>query len=133
VFRVLELFILLLALLIAYNATSINADERARERATLFAFGLPLRRVVILEATEGVLIGALGTAVGVGVGLLVVRWVVTTTMRTTMPDMGHDVVISAGTVAIAFALGMLAVAIVPLLTVRRLRRMDIPGTLRVVE
>jgi putative ABC transport system permease protein len=50
-----------------------------------------------------------------------------------MPDMGLDVVISAGTVAIAFALGMLAVAIVPLLTVRRLRRMDIPGTLRVVE
>ena len=33
----LELFILVLALLDAYNATSINADERARERATLFA------------------------------------------------------------------------------------------------
>jgi putative ABC transport system permease protein len=133
VFRVLELFILFLAVLIAYNATSINADERARERATLFAFGLPLRRVVALETAEGVLIGALGTAVGVGVGVLVVRWVVTTTMRTTMPDLGLDVAISAGTVVIAIALGMLAVAIAPLLTLRRLRRMDIPGTLRVVE
>jgi putative ABC transport system permease protein len=133
VFRVLELFILLLAILIAYNATSINADERARERATLFAFGLPLRRVVTLEVAEGVLIGALGTAFGVGAGLLVVRWVVTSTMRTTMPDMGLDVAISAGTVVTAIALGVLAVAIAPLLTVRRLRRMDIPGTLRVVE
>jgi putative ABC transport system permease protein len=133
VFRVLELFILLLAVLIAYNATSINADERARERATLFAFGLPLRRVVALETAEGVLIGALGTAVGVGVGVLVVRWVVTTTMRTTMPDLGLDVAISAGTVVTAIALGVLAVAIAPLLTLRRLRRMDIPGTLRVVE
>jgi putative ABC transport system permease protein len=67
------------------------------------------------------------------VGVLVVRWVVTTTMRTTMPDLGLDVAISAGTVVIAIALGMLAVAIAPLLTLRRLRRMDIPGTLRVVE
>jgi putative ABC transport system permease protein len=133
VFRVLELFILLLAVLIAYNAASINADERARERATLFAFGLPLRRVVALETAEGVLIGALGTAIGVGVGLLVVRWVVTTTLRTTMPDMGLDVVISVGTIVTAVALGVLAVAIAPLLTLRRLRRMDIPGTLRVVE
>ena len=40
IFQVLELFILVLAVLIAYNATSINADERARERATLFAFGM---------------------------------------------------------------------------------------------
>jgi putative ABC transport system permease protein len=133
VFRVLELFILLLAILIAYNATSINADERARERATLFAFGLPLRRVVALETAEGVLIGALGTAIGVGLGLLMVRWVITTTLRTTMPDMGLDVVISAGTIVTAIGLGVLAVAIAPLLTVRRLRRMDIPGTLRVVE
>jgi putative ABC transport system permease protein len=133
VFRVLELFILLLAVLIAYNATSINADERARERATLFAFGLPLRRVVALEVAEGVLIGALGTAFGLGVGLLVVRWVVTSTMRTTMPDLGLDVAISTETVITAIVLGVLAVAIAPLLTVRRLRRMDIPGTLRVVE
>ena len=44
IFQVLELFILVLALLIAYNATSINADERARERATLFAFGMRPRR-----------------------------------------------------------------------------------------
>ena len=46
IFQVAEGFILLLVLLIAYNATSINADERARERATLFAFGLPVRRVM---------------------------------------------------------------------------------------
>ncbi|HEX6418281.1 MAG TPA: FtsX-like permease family protein [Acidimicrobiales bacterium] len=133
VFRVLQLFILLLALLIAYNATSINAEERRRERATLFAFGLPLRRVVALETAEGVLIGALGAALGVGAGLLAVRWVIDSTASSTMPDLGMDVVVSGGTVAAAAVLGLLAVAIAPLLTVRRLRRMDIPGTLRVVE
>jgi putative ABC transport system permease protein len=133
IFQVLQVFILFLAVLIAYNATSINADERARERATLFAFGLRLRRVVGLETAEGLLIGLLGTAAGVGVGLLVVRWIVLGTVRTTMPDMGIDVVISGATVVTAVVLGGLAVAIAPLLTVRRLRRMDIPGTLRVVE
>jgi len=133
VFQAMQLFILLLAVLIAYNATSINADERARERATLFAFGLPLRRVLALETAEGLLIGLLGTAVGVGLGQLVVRWIVTSTLRTTMPDMGLDVVVSSTTILTAIVLGLLAVGLAPLLTIRRLRRMDIPGTLRVVE
>ena len=133
VFRILELFILVLALLIAYNATSINADERARERATLFAFGLPVRRVLRLETVEGLLTGLLGTAIGVAAGLLLNRWIVTSTLETTMPDMSMDVVVSTGTVLTAVALSVIAVGIAPLLTSRRLRRMDIPGTLRVVE
>jgi putative ABC transport system permease protein len=133
VFRVLQVFIVVLALLIAYNAASINADERARERATLFAFGLPLRRVLALETAEGALLGALGTAVGVAVGLLVVRWVIATTVSSTMPEIGMDVAVSGGTVVAAVLLGVVAVAVAPLLTARRLRHMDIPGTLRVVE
>ena len=43
---------LLLALLIAFNATSIATDERAREHATMFAFGLPRRAVVAMAMTE---------------------------------------------------------------------------------
>jgi putative ABC transport system permease protein len=133
IFQVLELFILVLAMLIAYNATSINADERARERATLFAFGMPRRRVLGLETVEGLMIGLLGTALGIGAGLFLNRWIITSTMNTTMPDMSMDVVVSAGTVLTALALSVIAVGIAPLLTSRRLRRMDIPGTLRVVE
>ena len=74
------------------------------------------------------MIGLLGTAVGVGAGLLLNRWIITSTMSTTMPDMALDIVISAGTVLTAIAFGMIAVAIAPLFTARRLRRMDIPGT-----
>jgi putative ABC transport system permease protein len=133
VFRVLEVFILVLALLIAYNATSINADERARERATLFAFGLPVRRVLGLETAEGLLVGLLGTGAGVGIGVVVVRWVTQNVARTTMPDMGLDVALSPETLLTAIVMGVLSVGLAPLLTLRRLRRMDIPGTLRVVE
>ena len=133
IFRVLEMFILLLAVLITYNATSINADERARERATLFAFGLPVWKVIALEIAEGLIYGILGTAVGVALGGLIVRWVTTSVMATTMPELGMEVVVSGSTLALAVAMGVLAVAVAPLLTVRRLRRMDVPGTLRVVE
>jgi putative ABC transport system permease protein len=133
VFRVLQVFILGLALLMAYNTTSINADERARERATLFAFGLPLRRVIGLETAEGLIYGIAGTAIGMGVGLLVVRWVTTSVLSTTVPDMSVDVTVASGTFASAVVLGIAAVALAPLLTLRRLRRMDIPGTLRTVE
>jgi putative ABC transport system permease protein len=133
VFRVLEAFILLLALLIAYNATSINADERARERATMFAFGLPVRKVIGLEIVEGLLYGLLGTAIGVGAGSLIVRWVTTSVISTTMPEMGMEVVVSGSTLLTAVVMGVVAVAVAPLLTIRKLRRMDVPGTLRVVE
>ena len=57
--------ILLLALLIAYSAASINTDERRREHATLFAFGLRVRRVLRMEVVEALLVGTLGTAIGV--------------------------------------------------------------------
>jgi putative ABC transport system permease protein len=133
VFRVLEGFILVLALLIAYNATSINADERARERATLFAFGFPVRRMLGLETAEGLLVGLLGTGAGVAMGLVVVRWVTNNVARTTMPDIGLHVALSGETVLTAVLLGVVAVGLAPLLTLRRLRRMDIPGTLRVIE
>jgi putative ABC transport system permease protein len=61
------------------------------------------------------------------------RWIISSTWSTTMPDVGLDIVVSASTVLTAVALGVIAVAVAPLLTIRRLRRMDIPGTLRVVE
>ncbi len=133
ILRVLEAFMLLLALLIAYNATSINADERRRERATLFAFGLPVRRVLVLEVVECALYGLLGTAVGVLVGRWIHRWLMTSLLQSTMPDMRLDVVIRGSTNLTAVVVGVLAVAAAPLLTLRRLRRMDVPGTLRVVE
>jgi putative ABC transport system permease protein len=133
VFRVLQAFLVVLALLIASNAASINADERARERATLFAFGLSPRRVIALETAEGAIIGALATAAGVAVGQLVLRWVIATSVSTTMPDIGMAVVVSGGTLLVAAVLGIVAVAAGPLFTVRRLHRMNIPATLRVVE
>lgn len=133
VFRVAEGFILTLVLLIAYNATSINADERARERATLFAFGMPVHRVLGLEIAEGLVYGVLGTGVGLGIGAWINQWLMSSVMKSTAPEMTLDIVISTSSLLTAVTLGVVAVGVAPLLTVRRLRRMDVPSTLRVVE
>jgi putative ABC transport system permease protein len=127
------LFALALALLIAFNSASISADERARENATMLAFGIPVRRAVGLAVVENLIIGALGTLIGLIGGLLVVGWVVNSTLPDTIPDLGLVIRIGPGSMLVAALVGGVAVALAPLLTWRRLRRMDVPSTLRVVE
>jgi putative ABC transport system permease protein len=130
---VVEGAVLLLALLIAFNSASINADERARENATMFAFGLRLRTVLRMATVEGAVIGVLGTAAGLAAGWVLLGWLVRSLLPETLPDVGIVTFLAPSTVLTAVGLGVLAVALAPLLTSRKLRRMDIPSTLRVME
>jgi putative ABC transport system permease protein len=132
-FAILQAGVLLLALLIAFNSTAINMDERAREHATMFAFGLPVRSVLRISVTESLLTGLLGTVAGLVAGRLLLAWLVNVLLPETLPDLGIIASISAETIATTLLLGVVAVAIAPVFTVRRLRRMDIPSTLRVME
>ena len=125
--------VLLLAVLIAFNSSSIGADERAREHATMFAFGVPARTVLGLAVVESAIVGVVATAIGVLVGLGLLQWMVTALIPTTLPDLLVVRDVSASTFATAALLGIVAVALAPVLTLRKLRRMDIPSTLRVVE
>ena len=124
---------LVLALLIAFNSASIAMEERRREHATMLAYGLPARRVLTMQVVEGILIGLLGTAVGLVFGFLVVRYIVYVQLPQTMPEIGVVPEIAATTVLLALGMGILAVSVAPLLAGRRLRHMDVPGTLRVME
>jgi putative ABC transport system permease protein len=54
-------------------------------------------------------------------------------LEDTLPDLGAVVTLAPGSVLIAALVGIGAVALAPLLMVRRLRRMDVPATLRVIE
>ncbi len=125
--------VLLLALLIAYNAASINMDERAREHATMMAFGIPVSKVLQNAAIESALLGVIATLLGLVGGYILLQWLVITVMTEVMPDLGMDIVVSPQTLITASVLGVLAVAITPLLSYRKLRRMDLPSTLRVME
>jgi len=124
---------ILMALLIAYNSATINAEERTREHATMFAHGIRPRRVLRGNVVEALITGALATAIGVAAGYGILRWIVDASMRETMPDLGTLISISAMTYGLAALAGIAAVTLAPLLTLRRLRRTDIPSSLRVVE
>jgi putative ABC transport system permease protein len=133
ILRIIEGAVLALALLIAFNSTSIAADERARDHATMFAYGLRVRTVLGMSTAEQLVTGVLGAGAGIGAGYLVLRWIVEGLMPNTLPDIGMRAFLAPPSVAGAFALAVLAVGLAPLLTTRRLRRMDIPATLRVIE
>ncbi len=128
-----EAFILLLALLVAFNSAAISADERRREHATMFAYGVPPRTVVAQGIAESGLMGVLASIVGVLVGLVLVGWMVFSIVPETVPDLEVWVVLSPRTLLIAAGVGIVACALAPLFTARRLRRMDVASTLRVME
>ena len=125
--------VLALALLIAFNASRISVEERRREHATMRAFGLPVRAIIGVAVREGVIVGLLATAIGVGAGVLFLDWMLDSLARTTVPDVGIARYVAPTTLGIAAAVGIVAVAAAPLFLTRRIRRMDIPDTLRVME
>ena len=128
-----QIAVMALALLIAYNTASINMDERRREHATMFAYGLPARSVLGMAVVESAILGVISTIFGLIGGYLLLQWVVVVLIPATMPDLGMEAVIKPATLALAVILGVAAVAVAPLLTIRRLRKMDVPSTLRVME
>ena len=133
ILRVVEVGVLLLAVVIAFNSASITVDERVREEATMFAFGLPLRAVLGLLVIESAVTGLLGTALGLGAGYGVMRWMVDVQLSNAVPELGVYPTLTGGSIAAVLVLGVGAVAAAPLFMARRLHRMDIPGALRVVE
>ena len=124
---------MIMALLIAYNAAAINAEERTRETATMFAYGIRPGLVIWGNVLEALLIGVLATMLGVAAGYAILRWIIDASMRSTMPDLGIVISISATTYCLAAVAGILSVSAAPLLTLKRLRRTDVPSALRVVE
>ena len=133
ILRILEGLVLGLTLVIAFNSATISGDERAREHATMFAFGVPPRRVMRMMTIESIVTGLIGTLLGIAGGYLAVRWMVNSLSTRVIPELGLDVTISTSTIVTTLALGVFAVAIAPWFTMGRLLKMDVPATLRVLE
>lgn len=124
---------LVLAILIAFNTATISLDERTRENATMFAFGTRLRTVMGMAIFESAIIGLVGTLLGIAMGRVVLELIVRLVVRDVVPDIGFVITVTPATLLWAAVVGILAVAVAPLLGLPRLRRLDIPNALRVVE
>ena len=79
---------LVLAVLMAFNLAAISLEERRREYATMFAFGLPVRRALRIAATENLIVGALGTLLGLLVGFIAIGWMIEELFADTWPEIG---------------------------------------------
>ncbi|HEX6230933.1 MAG TPA: FtsX-like permease family protein [Actinomycetota bacterium] len=132
IFRVVEGFMLLLALLIALNAASINADERAREHATMVAYGVRIRTLLRMAVVEGSVVGVLGTLIGLGLGFLALGWIMGRSAAE-IPELELLVTMTPASIVATLFFGVVVVGLAPLFTARKLRRMDVPSTLRVME
>lgn len=133
ILRVTEVAAVALVLLLAFNATGIAIEERVREHATMLAFGLPVRAIVGATALENALVGVLGTAAGLVLGWLVIRWMTGSLLPEVLPDVEVPAHLSRASIAEVLLVGIGAMALAPLLALRRLRGLDIPSALRVVE
>ena len=126
-------FVVLLALLIAYNTASINMDERRREHATMLAYGLQARTILGMAVAESAVLGVIATVLGMIGGYLMLQWVANVLMPNTFPDLGMQIAFNPTSLVTVIALSVIAVAVAPVFTIFRLRKTDIPSTLRVME
>jgi putative ABC transport system permease protein len=130
---VVNVVVVIMAFLIAFNSTSINVDERSREIATMFAFGLPIRTVARMQVVENLITGFIGTVLGIVLGWVILVALVNTVFAEQLADLGMITAMSAQTLVLSLVLGIAVVGLTPLLSIRRMRKMDLPSTLRVME
>lgn len=124
---------LALGLLVAFTSASVSLEERRREYATMFAFGLPPKSGLRVAVVEGLVLGTLGTIVGFGLGLAAAGWIVTSVLSGTFPGLGFQTTLTSGSVLTTALVGVGSMTLAPLFTFRRMRRMNVPSTLRVME
>lgn len=132
-FVVLQLVIGLLAFLVAYNSSRVGSDERAREHATMMAFGVTVRRVVLVGVVESLLLGVVAVGAGIGLGLLVLHWILASVFPAAVPDLAVLQQVRPWSYGLTAVIGLAAAGLAPTLVVVRLRRMSLPDTLRYVE
>ena len=99
----------------------------------MFAYGVPVRRVLGILAMEGFVLGVAATILAIGVGYALLLWILRVVLPDSIPHIGVDMAVDVPAMAVILAAGIAIIALAPALTVRKLRRMDVPATLRVLE
>ncbi len=132
-FVVLQLVIAALAFLVAFNASNLGAEERSREHATMFAFGIRIRRVALMAVGESFALAVVGVGLSLGFGAAALHWILASVFPAAIPDLAVLEEIEAASYLVTVGIALAAALAAPWLNVRRMRTMDVPSTLRYVE
>ncbi len=133
VFQAIQVVVLVMAFLVAFNTTRTNMEERRRDLATMFAFGTRVRTTIRMAIMENLITGVLGTALGIGLGWLLLSTMLLGQFERDAPELNPIVSVGSSTYGWAALIGVIVVAVTPVFLTRRLTKMDIPSTLRVIE
>ncbi|MFX1283184.1 MAG: ABC transporter permease [Promethearchaeota archaeon] len=133
IFDVIKYVVLILALLLVYNTTTVNIDERTRELATMAAFGTPIRTSSLILMVESMILGILGTLVGFFLFAPFVVDILEARVDQAMNEIWLSAFLYPDSIITLILIGIVFVTFTPLLSVRKLIKMDLPSALRVVE
>ena len=114
-------------------AATTDAVDHMEQFDEILLITVAIAAAMALLIAYNAIIGALGTAVGIAGGRALLSWLINTNMPETMPEIGTLTSVAPLTYVLALVTGTFMVAVAPLLTLRRLRRTDLSGALRVVE
>jgi putative ABC transport system permease protein len=133
ILEVIQYAVIALTLLLAFNTATINFDERIREFATMGAFGTPIRTSTWVLMVESIIIGIFGTLLGIfPLGLLVME-IFQTQVKISMPEINLNGYLYPESIALIMFVGLVLVTLSPLLSIRKLIKMDLPSALRIIE
>jgi len=132
-FDVIQYVVMILALLLVYNTTTVNIDERTRELATMAAFGTPIRTSSLILMMESMIIGILGTITGFFLFAPFIVDILEARVDQAMNEIWLTCFLYLDSIVILLLIGIIFVTLTPLLSIRKLIKMDLPSALRVVE
>ncbi|MFX0173384.1 MAG: ABC transporter permease [Candidatus Hodarchaeota archaeon] len=133
VLTVIQYAVMGLAFLMAFNTATINFNERIREFGTMGAFGTPIFTSTWILMVESIIIGIFGTLLGFYPLGIIFMEIFQIQIRISMPEVSLDGFLFLDSLLIIFFIGVVLVALTPLLSIRKLIKMDLPSALRVVE
>ncbi len=126
---VLILFALILAVVVLYNLGQLTFTEKERELATLKVVGFSTGKIRNLILTQNMLFAAVGVIFGTFFGL----WLVHVVIATAGDEFDMMVKLSLPSFLISAAVTLGVSALVSLMFTKRIKRLDMVGSLKGVE
>lgn len=140
IYNFIYIFIIILACFVLVNTLIMIVNERTREIGMMSALGLQAREILYLFAMEGLIIGALGSAIGVIIGGVITKIfsVVGIDFGAAMEGMAADLmfesvfytVFSLENLIFAFVLGVVVVTVACMIPARMAARLEPNEALR---